>query len=115
MPTRAERGGGPVETITFTLGIVVAIFVAVACWWAYQLTLMVYTPCGGTSSCNDSAQTAIYIGFIVALLVVTAAPIVVGFARSARKKSFWWLPALSAAGAIIVLALSWPLNSWAAS
>jgi len=115
MTAERQNGRTALQTTGFALLSIIAVLLAAGCWVAYQLSLMMYTRCGGTDSCNTTAQQGIYIGFVAASVLFVVLPIVLGVFRRTRGRSFWWLPIISIAGVLGSLALSLPLNAWAAS
>lgn len=105
----------PAQDVTFTLLNVAALVTVITVWFAYQFTVMVYTPCGGAATCSEGAQQAISVGFLLGEGASIVLPLWGGLARRAKGLRFWWLPLVSIVSSLTVLALSWPLNLWAAS
>ncbi|QCR42291.1 hypothetical protein C1N91_00805 [Curtobacterium sp. SGAir0471] len=101
--------------MTFALLELVAVLTAIIVWFLYQFTLMVYTPCGGAGTCSLGAQQVIYVAFVLAVGSSIVLPLWGGLARRRKGLSFWWVPLVSIVSIVTVLALSWPLNQWAAS
>ncbi|KTR39231.1 hypothetical protein NS263_11195 [Curtobacterium oceanosedimentum] len=101
--------------MTFALLELVAVVTAVIVWFLYQFTLMVYTPCGGAATCSLGAQQVISVAFVLVVGSSIVLPLWGGLARRRKRLSFWWLPLVSVVSVVTVLALSWPLNQWAAS
>ncbi|UBQ02778.1 hypothetical protein [Curtobacterium sp. TXMA1] len=101
--------------MTFALLELVAVVTAVIVWYLYQFTLMVYTPCGGAGTCSLGAQQVISVAFVLAVGSSIVLPLWGGLARRSKGLRFWWVPLVSIVSVVTVLALSWPLNQWAAS
>ncbi len=115
MKRRGETATAPWQDVTFALLELVAVVTAVIVWFLCQFTLMVYAPCGGAGTCSQALQQGIYVAFVLAEGLSIVLPLWGGLARRRKGLRFWWLPLVSIVSVVTVLALSWPLNRWAAS
>ncbi|MDM7888082.1 hypothetical protein QUG98_06420 [Curtobacterium sp. RHCJP20] len=112
---RNEVTTSPAQDVAFALLNVAALVTAAVVWFLYQFSLMVYTPCGGAGTCSQGAQQAISVGFLLAGGASIVLPLWGGLARRRKGLRFWWVPLVAIVSVVTVLALSWPLNQWAAS